>query len=119
MGKAKKGAAAETKRTILVSCEFKDNRRKYKIDFLDLTFEEQVIVEELFNKPWEVLMQQGWVGFSAKGKVVLGYLARRRDDQDFTFEEALSKLKKVTAVAEGDEGGSPPTRASRSDGSRS
>jgi hypothetical protein len=121
VGKAKTKADAEEKASIIVRAEFKDSRRKWSIDFLDLTFEEKVIVEEHFNKPWEVLMAQGWVGFSEKGKVLLAWLARRRDNASYTLEDTFAKLKKVEAKVAGEEGEEtdPPTKSSKDDGSRS
>jgi hypothetical protein len=130
MGKAKpkaKAAAetqagAEEKARIIVRADFTDSRRKWSIDFLDLTFEEKVIVEEHFNKPWEVLMAQGWVGFSEKGKILLAWLVRRRDNASYTLEDTFANLKKVEAKVESGEEGDeadPPTGASRSNGSRS
>jgi hypothetical protein len=115
--KAKAKAEEDEKPSARIRFRFSDTRRQYEIDILDLTTEEQVEFEEFFGKPWDVLMMTGWITVSIKGKVFAAYLARRRKEPGFTYEEALQyNAKTVDPPAED---GDRPTSDSRSDGSRS
>ena len=109
----------EEKPSLLARFKFSDTPQEFEIDVLDLTTEEEVMVEEFFNKPWEVLMAQGWITASVKGRVFAAYLARRRVDPNFTYKDALSFEPHTVEDDGGDEETKRPTKGSRSGGSRS
>ena len=120
MANATKAAKSTEEEKPSLRCRFRfsDSRREYEIDVLDLTVEEQVEVEEFFGKPWDVLMVTGWITVSIKGKVFAAYLARRRKEPGFTYEQAL-KFNPKTLEAPAEEAAKRPTKRSKGSGSQS
>jgi hypothetical protein len=112
-------SSAKSKRTekssLLVRFTYSDSEEAFEIDVWDLTAEEQVAVERFFDKPWNHLLEEGWLLESIQGKVFLAYLARRRQEPDFTHAEALE----FNPTTKEQEGGSRPTKGSKSAGSQS
>lgn len=116
-----KGVAKEEP-SIRCRFTFSDSEQPFEIDVLDLTTEEQVMVEEFFGKPWNQLAAEGWITASVKGKVFAAYLARRRKEPGFSYSDALGfePTLKESEDADNDEAGAKrPTKGSRSGGSRS
>jgi|GEM_PF-5414210 len=112
-------SAEEEKPSIVCRCHFRGTQRQFTIDVLDLTFEEQAILEEYFDEPFEFAKQRGWIGFSAKGKIAIAYLARRRREPEYTLEQATEELKKFEAAAGGEDAERPTPGDSKDDGSQS
>lgn len=117
MSEKAKSSAAEEKPSIVCSFTFKDSRKTFTLDVLDLTFEEKAIIEDIFDEPFEMLRQRGWIGFSSKGAIALAFIARRRREPDYAYDRAAADLRKMEAAAE--EGGDRPTDRSKENGSRS
>ncbi len=66
-----------------------DKRKKYTIALSDLTSREQIDTEEFFDAPFVECVSSGWLLSSHKGLVWLAFLARRRTDESFTYEQAI------------------------------
>lgn len=99
---------------VIIRFRFDDDGRKiYSLDLADLTTREQIEIEEFFDKPLAVAYESGWLLESRKGMALLAYIARRRKEPEFTYEDAVSALKGM--VDEEEE--SPPTKASKTTGS--
>lgn len=80
----------ETSDVLTFTFKFSDDkRRKYTISLEDLTRREQLETEEFFDRPLGECVESGWLFTSIKGLVWLAYLARKRTDENFTFDEAL------------------------------
>lgn len=114
---AKDAEAAEESIDTSARYRFADKPKEvYEIDPLDLTGEEQVMVEEMFDQPWNILLAEGWLTQSRKASIFFAYLARRRKEPEFTYEEALRfDPKYVQKAGEEDGEAARPTDAS-SDG---
>lgn len=95
----KKTEKAEAEQTqddeegIVIRARFSDRPDVFKISLSDMSNREQVDIEEFFNRPIEVLLLDGWLLNSRKGLVFLAYLARRRKEESFTFEEAMDNFE--------------------------
>lgn len=88
----KKKQEEEEQGGIVLKIKFSDDRRKtYTIALADLTSQEQIDTEEFFDRPFMDCVASGWLLASHKGLIWLAYLARRRSDPDFTYEEAIEK----------------------------
>lgn len=111
---AEEETAAAEETSALARYRFSDRPKEiYEIDPIDLTGEEQVMVEELFDQPWNILLAEGWITQSRKASIFFAFLARRRKEPTFTYEEALRFDPKYVREGEGDgEGGDRPTSAS-------
>lgn len=92
-----------------------DGRRVYSLDLADLTTREQIEIEEFFDRPLAATIESGWLLESRKGMALLAYMARRRKEPEFTYEDAVAALQGM--VEEEEE--SPPTKASKAAGSPS
>ena len=57
-----------------------------RIDVRALDYGEMAEVEEIFGKPWDQVLLADFN--SAKGTILLAYLARRRVDPTFTLDHA-------------------------------
>lgn len=98
--------------------KFSDTDQAFEIDAFDLTAEEQVMVEEFFDQPWDKLLWDGWITSSRKGQVFLAYLARRRKEESFTYANALSFEPTTSEPEEDGEDGERPTKGSKKNGSQ-
>jgi hypothetical protein len=68
---------------------FSDNPEQgYTIDVANLTRRVQVALEDHFAMPIDQVEREGWLFGSARGAVFLGYLARKREEPEFTLEQA-------------------------------
>lgn len=77
------------KEKFVVRFKFADSSRAFSLDLLNLKARERVELEEFFDQPWADLWASGWLLRSTKGAVFLAYLARRRDEPNFTYRDAL------------------------------
>lgn len=105
--------AAKQDESSVVVFKFSDNQRKYRLDVADLTMNEQVALEELFDKPLTDIYESGWFG-SAKGMMALAAIARARVEPEFTFDDARATFKDVE-----DDVSERPTKARKTAGSQS
>ena len=92
-----------------------DGHKVYSLDLADLTTREQIEIEEIFDRPMAATIESGWLLESRKGMALLAYIARRRREPEFTFEDSVAALEGM--VDEEEE--SPPTKASKATGSPS
>lgn len=69
-----------------------------EFDLGDLTIGEIEEIEELLDRPFTGLMEDG----KPMGKTLraIGYIARKRTDPTFTFEDAKKLKLKVTATTD-------------------
>lgn len=74
---------------LVIRFKFSDTDREVELDLLSLKARERVELEEFFKQPWADLFADGWLLRSTKGAVFLGYLARRRKEPRFTYNQAL------------------------------
>jgi hypothetical protein len=102
--------------SLVIKFKFDDDSRKtYQLDLADMTNREQIETEEFFNQPLEEAISTGWLFQSRKGMVWLAYIARRRREPEFTYENAVDAYD--TLVEEDEK--TPPTKASKDSGSQS
>jgi len=88
---------------LVMRCKFEDSDEVFEIDLYDLTSEEEILVEEMFDEPLANLWAEGWVTRSAKGRVFFAYLARRRKQADFTYDQAVGFNPALAAREEAEE----------------
>lgn len=92
-----------------------DGRRVFQLDLADMTTREQIETEEFFDAPLARALDEGWLLTSAKGLAWLAYIARRRKEPEFTYDDAVDAFDKMVD----DEEKAPPTKASKAAGSPS
>lgn len=98
---------------IVIRAKFDDRPETvFTIALDDMTNRESIDTEEFFNKPIEILILDGWLLNSRKGLIWLTYLARRRKEPDFTFEQAVENFDSQV-----DDQTTVPTDASKKPGS--
>lgn len=100
---------------LIIRCKFTGDRRTFAISVEDLTSREQVEIEEFFNMPFPMALSAGWLLSSHKGLVFLAYLARKRKDPSWTYEQTLDSFDEVVEKDET----TPPTKGSKATGSQS
>ncbi len=115
---SKRAAKADEKATMVVRCKFDGTEEVFEIDLLDLTSEEEILVEEMFDKPLTQLWEEGWATRSAKGRVFFAYLARRRKQPQFTYDQAVGFNPEIVRREENEEN-ERPTAAPKETGSQS
>lgn len=114
MGKpAKKATAKEPEETppaatdetpkYVARSRFSDTDQVFEIDLTDLTGEEEILIEEMFDRPLSHLWNEGWITQSAKGRIFVSFLARRRVEPSFTYDQALEFNPQVVRREEGEE----------------
>jgi hypothetical protein len=109
---------ADEKKSLIVRARFSDTEQIFEIDLHDLTSEEEVLIEEHFDRPLSLLDAEGWVTASAKGRVFVSYLARRRKDESFSYDQALEYDPRMEPRTEEEEA-ERPTGAPKRTGSQS
>jgi len=119
---AAKPKGTEEEQKPLLRFSFADSPQSFEIDPFDLTAEEEIMVEEFFDKPIGVLYREGWITASRKAQVYFAYLARRRKEPGFTYADAVGFDAEVTRDDTGGEeaaGAERPIESSSSGGDRS
>lgn len=108
--------ATEENTESVITFLFTDTQRKYRLDVSELTMNEQVALEELFDRPLQSIYESGWFG-SAKGMMALASIARARREPGFSFGDARELFKDV----EGEEAEEEPrpTKTRKTAGSQS
>jgi len=98
---------APEKPSVVARCRFSDTDEIFEIDALDLTTEEEILLEEHFDTPFSQAWQEGWITASAKGRAFLAFLARRRKQRTFSYEEAVTYDPAVVKRTEDEEDARP------------
>jgi hypothetical protein len=113
-----KAQKAKEKQTLVIRARFSDTEQAFEIDLHDLTSEEEILIEEHFDRPLSLLDAEGWVTASAKGRVFVSYLARRRKEADFSYDQALEYDPRMVERTDEEEA-ERPTDAPKRTGSQS
>jgi hypothetical protein len=94
--------ATETAKYVVRS-RFSDTDEVFEIDLLDLTGKEEMEIEGQFDRPLAHLWNEGWITASASGRIFVSYLARRRVEPNFTYDQALEFDPQIVRREEGEE----------------
>lgn len=104
-----------TAEKLTIKFHFTDSKKVFQLDLLDITVQEQMLLEEIFDRPFGRLDDDGWLFESATGLCALACVARRRREPGFTYEQSRELFEKADEVEEPER----PTAAAKKTGSPS